>query len=86
MILNCTWPYRDAQCPRSFSTSLRRTEDTMVGICEACLEHVFLCRSPAEAEARMQRGERVAKGYLLPGEVIVGTFVTKELPGTASED
>jgi hypothetical protein len=28
----------------------------------------------------MKRGERVAKGYLLPGEVIVGTFVAKTPP------
>lgn len=79
-ILNCTWPYRDSQCPRSFSTSLRQTESPNVALCESCYQLVFLCRTPEEAAERMNRGERVAKGYVLPGEVIVGTFVAKTPP------
>jgi hypothetical protein len=70
MILNCTWPYRAAQCPRSFNTSLRPTDDPLVAVCEACLERVHFCGTPEEAEARAARGERVAKGYLLAGEAI----------------
>jgi hypothetical protein len=78
VILNCTWPYREAQCPRSFCVTLRKTSEPNVAFCESCLERVFLCRTLEEAEARMQRGERVAKGYLLPGEIVLGTIIAKE--------
>jgi hypothetical protein len=77
MILNCTWPYRAAQCPRSFNTSLRPTDEPLVAVCQACLERVYLCRTPGEAEARAARGERVAKGYDLPGEVYPETVVER---------
>lgn len=71
-ILNCTWPYRDAQCPRVFGkNTLRTTGDPSVAVCESCLERVYLCRTAEEADARMRRGERVAKGFLLPGEIIL---------------
>ena len=78
MILNCTWPYRQAQCPQSFCTILRQTSETNVAICESCLERIYLCRTPEEAETRVQRGERVAKGYSLPGEINVETIITKK--------
>jgi hypothetical protein len=79
-IMNCTWPFRDAQCPRAFTTTLRKTDKPNVAVCESCLEFVYLCRTAEEADARMRRGERAAKGFFLPGEVIVGTFVTKPVP------
>jgi hypothetical protein len=76
-IVNCTWPHRDAQCPRFFCLRLRETADENVRVCESCLEPIHLCRTPEEAERRKRRGERVAKGYLDAGEVILGTVVRK---------
>ena len=75
-IVNCTWKFQ-VQCPRQWS-SLRKTADPKVRMCESCLREVHWCDNDAEVRVRAAQGACVAVAAeddlteALLGEVIPG--------------